>query len=525
MAYISRDDIDIHYEYNTAKNTSDRTETLVLIHGLGFDLRSWDFMVPYMTDNYHIVRYDLRGHGLSGSSKTTLDKLAALFVENLRMLLDDLQIQTFHIIAHGAGSIIALYFAKAYPDRVRSTVLLSLPLFNSSGTANKYKDYRKKLMTYQSMLALADHVIPNATLYPRHSAETEALYSAFAKVTFDVYLELLDFFAYAHNEIMDLFKQHTHPTLMLTGEQDPMYPPYLSSLIAYANPNCRFMTLYNASNMVFYDQPEETFKQIEVFLKSKWINRAPLDPLLLNLHSEFLDMVNNNPAGNAPSIQLKINLLNRFTVAVDDIPIISGWGRRSAKDLLIYLLLNPVVTRDRLCEELWRDMDLVKARGQLRVCLTHLKQLLNNEVTKLIYSDKQQISLQTAVDSDVLTLLAEINRANKETNPELKEPLIHSVFAQIQPDLFRNLNQEWNLHLRVKMEIQLVTLAQQQSDYLASQGKFTAAIAFLKYVLLFNAEEFDAYEQIANLYEQNHQKHEAKKWRLKAEQLQQTKSM
>jgi hypothetical protein len=91
--------------------------------------------------------------------------------------------------------------------------------------------------------------------------------------------------------------------------------------------------------------------------------------------------------------------------------------------------------------------------------------------------------------------------------------------------MFRNLSQDWNLHLRVKMEINLVTLAQQQSDDLASQGKFTAAIAFLKYVLLFNAEEYDACGQIADLYEKNHQQHEAKKWRLKAENLQSTKNL
>lgn len=519
MPFISIENNQIHYEYKPAELIGSDTTTLVLIHGMGFDLSCWDFIIPYMSESYHTLRYDLRGHGLSGNPDTTLPELASLFVDNLRTLTVELQIPSFHIVAHGAGSIIALYYAKAYPDTVRSTILLSLPLFNSSGTATKYTEYRKELMSIQSMQALADHVIPNATLYPRHSPEMEALYTVFSKVTFEVYVELLDFFAYAHQEIMEMFKRHTPPTLMLTGEQDPMYPPYLSSLIASANPNCRFMTLYNASNMVFVDQPEETFKQIKVFLESKRMDKPPLDPLLLDLHSEFLGMVNNGPEKSARSAHLKINLLNRFQVAVDHVPVLTGWGRRSAKDLLIYLLLNPSVTRDRLCEELWREMDLIKARAQLRVCLTHLKQLLNNEVTKLIYSDKQHIMLQGEADSDLMKLLEDIREISLETDPGVREKGIHSIFAQIHNDMFRNLNQDWNLHLRSRMEIQLVALAYQQSDDLASQGKFAESIAYLKYVLLINAEEYDTCERIADLYEKLQKKHEAHKWRQKAQSL------
>ncbi|MNC55923.1 hypothetical protein D3C75_1054890 [compost metagenome] len=89
--------------------------------------------------------------------------------------------------------------------------------------------------------------------------------------------------------------------------------------------------------------------------------------------------------------------------------------------------------------------------------------------------------------------------------------------------MFRNLNQEWNLNFRVRLEIQLITLVYYQADRLADQGNYTGAIACLKYVLLFNPEEYDAYERIAHLCEQNNQKHEARKWRAKVEKLQPAK--
>lgn len=397
MKHTLESGLQLHYEYKTAKQARDNTRTLVLIHGMGFDLTSWDRIIPYMEDEFHLLRYDFRGHGLSGTDSIDLSGLAWIYVEHLDSLVCRLGIESFDIVSHGAGCIIGLYYTKVYPAKVSSNVMLSLPLFNSSSTASKYADYRKNLLKHQSMSALAGHVIPNATLFQPGTPEMDKLYAAFSKVTFDSYIELLDFFAGAHDEIMEMFKAHTGSLLLLTGERDPMYPPYLSGLIASANPNCRFMTVYNASNMLFYDQPGETYKQIRMFFDSEKSSRLPLDPYLSELHADFIGLVNGDvqpqtlplqPVRTAdyaedsadsavPSVRLKVSLLTSFQVFVDETQVLSGWGRRRAKELLIYLLLHPSAARDQLCEDLWKDMEQTKARNQLRVCLNHLKQLLN----------------------------------------------------------------------------------------------------------------------------------------------------
>ncbi|MBY0009921.1 alpha/beta fold hydrolase [Paenibacillus typhae] len=529
MKHTLESGLQLHYEYKEAKQAHENTRTLVLIHGMGFDLTSWDRIVPYMEDEFHLLRYDFRGHGQSGTDSIDPSKLAWIYVEHLDSLLRRLGIEQFDIISHGAGCIIGLYYTKVYPAKVRSNVMLSLPLFNSSSTAGKYADYRKNLVKHQSMSALAGHVVPNATLFQPGTPEINRLFAAFARVSFDSYIELLDFFAGAHDEIMEMFKKHTGPLLLLTGERDPMYPPYLSGLIASANPNCRFMTVYNASNMLFYDQPEETYKQIRMFFDTETSNRAPLDPYLLELHSDFIGMVNGEaqlddtsvPAAPvAPVARLKVTLLKSFQVFLDDTQVLGGWGRRSAKELLIYLLLHPGAARDQLCEDLWKDMENTKARSQLRVCLNHLKQLLNNEETRLLYSDNQQISLMAPVDCDLLTLLENTRLAVKETDPARKDSLIQGVFQQVDDELFRNLDQDWNLNLRTRLEIDLVALAHYEADVLAKLGKYTRAIACLKYVILFNPEEYDAYERIAVLYELNQQKQEARTWHSKLAMLQ-----
>ncbi|XID95025.1 alpha/beta fold hydrolase [Paenibacillaceae bacterium WGS1546] len=506
MPYILRENVQIYYEYEQAKSATNDAETIILIHGLAFDMRTWDYMIPFMGD-YHILRYDYRGHGQSDNGEEPLNDI--VFTNDLAIIMDSLNIKKAHLIAHGAGAIIALFFSKYYSDKVQSTILLSLPLFHTEETAIKYTNYRK---VFDSIEALADHVLSNVTLFQQGTPEMNKLYQSYLNTTINVYLELLDFFLNHHHEVKTIFKEHRKPTLFLTGEQDMMYPTYLSSLIASVNPICRYMTIYNASNMVFYDQPEETFKQIRTFWATNSnISSKPIDPLLLDLHSDFSKLINSHHVIKEPV--LTVNLINKFEVFVNHNPIVNGWSRRSAKEILIYLIFNPKVTRDQLCEDVWRDIEIRKARNQLRVCLNHLKQLLSNHETNLLHIDKKQIILTDNIQSDLLSLLKKVKDALQEREIKLKEKIISEIFIEINTNIFNNLNDDWSLHIRTKTEIQLIILAREQVTYLKSEEKFIEAIAFLKIILMFNEDEPNIFEEIADLYERSNYLTEAKKWK------------
>ncbi|ULO09924.1 hypothetical protein H1230_14825 [Paenibacillus sp. 19GGS1-52] len=182
-------------------------------------------------------------------------------------------------------------------------------------------------------------------------------------------------------------------------------------------------------------------------------------------------------------------------------------------------MFHPNVTRDQICEELWGDIDNTKARNQLRVCLSHLTQLLNNKETKILFVEKKQISLSDEVQCDLLILLQKIKKAIEEKNNKIKEEIISELFFNLDQNIFRNLNEDWNLHIRIKIEIQLIELANNMSELLIAQGKLLDAISYLKFVLIFNPEEYSTYMQISHLYERNHQNAEAQKWRVESERL------
>jgi 3-oxoadipate enol-lactonase len=96
---------------------------LVLIHELGGSLEFWDPVLPAFQQAFRVLRYDLRGFGMSEKVKTL--QLADL-LGDLAGLLDALAIaEPCHVVGPALGAGIALGFAARYPARVRRLVVSS----------------------------------------------------------------------------------------------------------------------------------------------------------------------------------------------------------------------------------------------------------------------------------------------------------------------------------------------------------------------------------------------------------------
>ncbi|MEM6988421.1 MAG: alpha/beta fold hydrolase, partial [Pseudomonadota bacterium] len=67
-----------------------KRSAVVLIHGLGLTLGTWDDHVDALAEHYYVVRYDLAGHGQSALPARPPD--LRLYAEQLVALLDHLGI-------------------------------------------------------------------------------------------------------------------------------------------------------------------------------------------------------------------------------------------------------------------------------------------------------------------------------------------------------------------------------------------------------------------------------------------------
>jgi pimeloyl-ACP methyl ester carboxylesterase len=97
---------------------------IVLIHGFTLDRRMWDDQFWLLAQQFQVVRYDMRGFGQS--AVPTAEPYSHL--EDLRALLDYLQLPQAHLVGLSKGGAVALDFALTYPQRTASLALIDTVL-------------------------------------------------------------------------------------------------------------------------------------------------------------------------------------------------------------------------------------------------------------------------------------------------------------------------------------------------------------------------------------------------------------
>lgn len=100
------------------------SDTVVLLHEMGTSLETWDYVLPKIARNHRVLRYDLRGFGLSQKVRSPLtmeDEMG-----DLRALLETLDIRGKVTLIGGAvGGAIALSYAASYPEQVKAVAAIS----------------------------------------------------------------------------------------------------------------------------------------------------------------------------------------------------------------------------------------------------------------------------------------------------------------------------------------------------------------------------------------------------------------
>lgn len=93
---------------------------LVLLHGFSLDRRMWDDQVDALSSHYQVIRYDLRGYGQSPPSNTPY-----AHVDDLKGLLEHLEITRARILGLSMGGGIAIDFVLAHPEATEALIVAS----------------------------------------------------------------------------------------------------------------------------------------------------------------------------------------------------------------------------------------------------------------------------------------------------------------------------------------------------------------------------------------------------------------
>jgi pimeloyl-ACP methyl ester carboxylesterase len=115
------------YQFHPARAFAggDAAPVIVLIHGLGLTMGTWDDHIEELSLDHRVLRYDLAGHGKSTAPHRTPD--LTLYSDQLASLLDALAIAQCAVVGFSLGGMINRRFAMDYPDRVSALAILNSP--------------------------------------------------------------------------------------------------------------------------------------------------------------------------------------------------------------------------------------------------------------------------------------------------------------------------------------------------------------------------------------------------------------
>ena len=115
MHYAHVNGVELYYE------SHGEGPAVVFAHGRGGNHLSWWQQVPVLAKDFRCVTIDHRGWGSSKDAPNGPGRDA--FVEDLKQLLDLLEVEQTFLVAQSMGGLTCLGFALAYPERVLGLVL------------------------------------------------------------------------------------------------------------------------------------------------------------------------------------------------------------------------------------------------------------------------------------------------------------------------------------------------------------------------------------------------------------------
>lgn len=245
---------------------------IVLLHGFGSHLQTWDGWVPRLEQNHRVIRFDLPGCGLSQPDPTG-DYSDDRATEILVSLTDELNADTATIIGDSLGGRIVWTFAASHTERVDKLVLVSPDGFASPGF-----DYGKPAEV-PGILNAIKYTLPKSML----RSNLVVAYHDKTRLTDETVKRYHDLMRApgARSALIERMKQTVLkqpqpllesievPVLLLWGEYDGMIP--ISNAADYQNnlKDGQLVGLPNAGHVPQEEAPDRSLEPIMDFLQKE----------------------------------------------------------------------------------------------------------------------------------------------------------------------------------------------------------------------------------------------------------------
>ncbi len=250
MPHLDRDGVKLWYE------ADGRGPAVLLTHGYTATSRMWAPQVRALRGRFRLIRWDLRGHGQSGSPDDPSLYSTDLVLADMAAVLDACGVERAVVGGLSLGGYLSLAFHLRHRERVRALMLFD------TGPGYRSDEGRRSWNALAERYAQAFEERGLAAL--GSGTEVHAAQHTSAR---GLALAARGILGQADATVIDSLPEISVPTLVLWGEKDePFVKPgeYMASKI----PGARRVVVAGAGHAANLDRPDAFNAAVESFLNS-----------------------------------------------------------------------------------------------------------------------------------------------------------------------------------------------------------------------------------------------------------------
>lgn len=251
MPFVRSNDITVHYDFAGPRDAP----LVLLVNSLGANMHMWDDQINAFARKHRVLRYDMRGHGLTDTTpgeepaKATIAQLAGDVIE----LADALGVNRFSFVGLSIGGLVGQSLGVRHRERIDRLVLCATA--PRMGTPPVW-DARIEEIERDGVEAIVDATMGRWFTEHTHASRPE-LVRGFANM---VRRTPKDGYLAGARAVRDADLHLAVPsiearTLVVAGAHDPTATPQMAAELRDAIPGAQLEVLHSAAHMVNAEQP------------------------------------------------------------------------------------------------------------------------------------------------------------------------------------------------------------------------------------------------------------------------------
>ena len=255
----------VHLHYRIS---GDGPETLVLVNGVGDDLEAWANQVDdFVAAHLRVVSFDNRGAGLS--SQPPGPYRSGEMAGDLKALVTELGLESFHLAGVSMGGVIAQEYAIAHGPDLRSLVLANTYAAADPFTRAAFESWAVVAEAAGMAVMMRQQApwIYSPAFYERHPERVEELIREAQKSTQPAAAFAAQTAALVDHDARDRVGAITTPTLVIAASADIIIGPALSRRLYEALPHATW-SVVPGGHAAFWETPKPWNRAVIEFVRA-----------------------------------------------------------------------------------------------------------------------------------------------------------------------------------------------------------------------------------------------------------------